>query len=97
MAFFERYKSIYWRNVAIRFTLILVTVALIVFFMPRNRGVQLRYDIGKPWMYGSFIAKFDFPVYKTDEAVKAEQDSALKSFQPSQLHLSYRQGSQTWQ
>lgn len=82
MAFFERYKSIYWRNVAIRFTLILVTVALIVFFMPRNRGVQLRYDIGKPWMYGSFIAKFDFPVYKTDEAVKAEQDSALKSFQP---------------
>ena len=50
MAFFERYKSIYWRNVAIRFTLILVTVALIVFFMPRNRGVQLRYDIGKPCM-----------------------------------------------
>ena len=45
MAFFERYKSIYWRNVAIRFTLILVTVALIVFFMPRNRGVQLRYDM----------------------------------------------------
>ena len=82
MALFEKYKSNYWRNMATRFTLILVTVALIVLFMPRNKGTQLRYDIGKPWMYGSFIAKFDFPVYKTDEAVKAEQDSALKSFQP---------------
>lgn len=82
MALFEKYKSNYWRNMATRFALILVTVALIVLFMPRNKGTQLRYDIGKPWMYGSFIAKFDFPVYKTDEAVKAEQDSALKSFQP---------------
>ena len=82
MALFEKYKSNYWRNMATRFALILVTVALIVLFMPRNKGTQLRYDIGKPWMYGSFIAKFDFPVYKTDETVKAEQDSALKSFQP---------------
>lgn len=82
MALFEKYKSNYWRNMATRFALILITVALIVLFMPRNKGTQLRYDIGKPWMYGSFIAKFDFPVYKTDEAVKAEQDSVLKSFQP---------------
>ena len=82
MALFEKYKSNYWRNMATRFALILITVALIVLFMPRNKGTQLRYDIGKPWMYGSFIAKFDFPVYKTDETVKAEQDSALKSFQP---------------
>ena len=43
MAFFERYKSIYWRNVAIRFTLILVTVALIVFFMTsENHGCMAR-------------------------------------------------------
>ena len=41
-----------------------------------------RYDVGKPWMYGSVIAKFDFPIYKTDEAIKHEQDSLLKHFQP---------------
>ena len=33
-------------------------------------------------MYGSVIAKFDFPIYKTDEAIKHEQDSLLKHFQP---------------
>ena len=37
-------------------------------FLPRNEGRMFRYDVGKPWMYGSVIAKFDFPIYKTDEA-----------------------------
>ena len=82
MTILEKYKHKNWRNIAIRLALIAITVVIIVFFMPRNKGVQLRYDIGKPWMYGSFIAKFDFPVYKSDEAVKAEQDSVLKYFQP---------------
>lgn len=50
--------------------------------MPRNEKQQFRYDVGKPWMYGSFIAKFDFPIYKTDETIKAEQDSAMEEFQP---------------
>ena len=51
-------------------------------FLPRNEGRMYRYDVGKPWMYGSVIAKFDFPIYKTDEAIKHEQDSLLKHFQP---------------
>ena len=33
-------------------------------------------------MYGSFIAKFDFPIYKTDEAIRTERDSLLQQFQP---------------
>ena len=82
MNIFKKYKRDYWRNATIRLTLIFVTVVIIVWFMPRNYGQQLRYDIGKPWMYGSFIAKFDFPIYKTDEAIKAEQDSVMKTFQP---------------
>ncbi len=59
-----------------------ITVAIIVWFLPRNEGRQFRYDVGKPWMYGSVIATFDFPIYKTDEAIKHEQDSLLKQFQP---------------
>ena len=33
-------------------------------------------------MYGSFIAKFDFPIYKTDETIKAQEDSLLQTYQP---------------
>ena len=72
----------YWRNFATRFSIILATVILIVWFLPRESGPQFRYDVGKPWMYGSLIARFDFPIYKTDEAIKAEQDSIINQFEP---------------
>lgn len=77
-----RQEEHYWRNLATRLAFVIITVALIVWFMPRNEKQQFRYDVGKPWMYGSFIAKFDFPIYKTDETIKAEQDSAMEQFQP---------------
>ena len=62
--------------------LIAVTVSVIVLFLPRNSGPQFRYDVGKPWMYGSLIAKFYFPIYKTDAAIKAEKDSISSNFEP---------------
>lgn len=65
-----------------RFALTAITVAVIVMFLPRNSGPQFRYDVGKPWMYSSLIAKFDFPIYKTDEAIKEEQDSMTRTFEP---------------
>ncbi len=82
MSIFKNPEENYWRNLVTKTILILMTVAIIVWFLPRNEGRQYRYDIGKPWMYGSVIAKFDFPIYKTDEAIKHEQDSLMKQFQP---------------
>lgn len=82
MSIFNNPEENYWRNFATKTVLIIITVAIIVWFLPRNEGRQFRYDVGKPWMYGSVIAKFDFPIYKTDEAIKHEQDSLLKQFQP---------------
>ena len=72
----------YWQNVLTRMALIVISVVIMVWFMPRATGPQYRYDIGKPWMYSSLIAKFDFPIYKTDETVKKEQDSIRKIFEP---------------
>ncbi len=75
-------RNSYWRNMMTRIAIIAISVILIVWCLPRDNGPQLRYDISKPWMYSSLIAKFDFPIYKTDEAIKAEQDSILSSFEP---------------
>lgn len=82
MSIFNNPKENYWRNLTTKSILVCITVAIIVWFLPRNESRQYRYDVGKPWMYGSVIAKFDFPIYKTDEAIKREQDSLLKRFQP---------------
>ena len=82
MSIFNNTEENYWRNLATKTVLVCITVAIIVWFLPRNEGRMYRYDVGKPWMYGSVIAKFDFPIYKTDVAIKHEQDSLLKHFQP---------------
>ena len=79
---FRNIKSHYWRNMASRTALVIVAVVMIVLFLPRTRGKLFHYDEGKPWMYGQLIAKFDFPIFKTDEALKAERDSMMKHFQP---------------
>lgn len=79
---FNSREENYWRNTLLLSILIAVTVTLIVWFLPRNDSQQYRYDVNKPWMYGSYIAKFDFPIYKTDEAIKNEQDSLTSIFQP---------------
>ena len=79
---FDNSNSRFWRNLLSRLALIVVTVTLIVWSLPRNESQRFRYDIGKPWMYGSFIAKFDFPIYKTDETIKAQEDSLLRTYQP---------------
>ena len=80
--FYNNNEGHFWRNTVTRSLLVMVTVAIIVWFMPREQGQRFRYDVGKPWMYGSFIAQFDFPIYKTDEAIKAEEDSLMDSYQP---------------
>lgn len=75
-------RKLKWRNFLSGTLLVLITVLLIVWALPRNESKQFRYDIGKPWMYGSFIAKFDFPIYKTDETIKEQEDSLLETYQP---------------
>ncbi len=79
---FDNSNSRFWRNLLSRMALIIVTVTVIVWSLPRNESQRFKYDIGKPWMYGSFIAKFDFPIYKTDETIKEQEDSLLETYQP---------------
>ncbi|MCI1246317.1 MAG: HDIG domain-containing protein [Prevotella sp.] len=82
MKLFKKQDEHPWRDFFEWAGFISVTAIIIVWFMPRNEGRRFNYDIGKPWMYGSFIARFDFPVYKTDEIVKKEKDSLMRKYQP---------------
>jgi putative nucleotidyltransferase with HDIG domain len=63
-------------------TLVIIAVTIIVWFLPRTEGHMYHYDINRPWMYGQLIAKFDFPIFKTEEVFKAEQDSIRAHFRP---------------
>ena len=70
------------RNNTSRAVLVIITMAIIVWFMPRTSGMSYHYDVGKPWSYKSLIADFDFPVYKSEELLQYEQDSILANYEP---------------
>ena len=82
MSTFKRTNTLPWRDFMIRTALVVISVAIIVIALPRDNGVNLKIEQGKPWRYADFTAPFDFPIYKTDEAVKAERDSILRLYEP---------------
>ena len=79
---FNYKKNNHWRNLIVMILLIIVVTAIISFFLPKNKGKFFHYEEGKPWLYGQLIAKFDFPIFKTEETIKQERDSILNNFQP---------------
>ena len=77
-----------WRDFIIRTALIAVIVAIIVWLMPRSTHNIYKIEKGKPWTYADLKAPFDFPIYKSDEAVKAERDSIMQLYEPYYLQNS---------
>lgn len=66
----------------LRTLIVVVTTLVIVWLLPRSEGDKFSYEVGEPWHYGTIIAKYDFPVYKSEEALALERDSLLKQFEP---------------
>ena len=59
-----------------------VAALLIAYFFPREGKFRYQFYEGKPWRYGLLTAPSDFPIYKTDEEVRSERDSVLRTFEP---------------
>ncbi len=60
----------------------MVIALLISWFFPREGKFRYQFSEGKPWRYELLTAPSDFPIYKTDEEIKAERDSISKNFSP---------------
>ena len=82
MKSFQNEEGFSYKEFFYRFSIFFITVAIIVYFMPKERGFSYQYEINKPWKYGLLQASFDFPIYKGEEQVQAEQDSVLKVYAP---------------
>ncbi len=60
----------------------IIAALLMAYFFPREVKFKYQFYEGKPWRYGLLTAPTNFPIYKTDEQVKEEQDSVLSDFRP---------------
>ncbi len=70
------------RKWVIRPLILIASVVLIVWFMPREGKFNYQFEIGKPWKYGLLTAPYDFPIYKDEAVVKSERDSLLAYYRP---------------
>ncbi len=59
----------------------ILSMALILFIFPRSSGFKYSFTEGKPWQYELLTASFDFPIYKTKDELKEQQDSVLRYFE----------------
>ena len=63
--------------------LVFVVAAAIVFWqLPRTGKFKYEYQLSKPWQHETLYAPFDFPIYKDDETLWAENEAATQKVKP---------------
>ncbi len=75
-----------------RIVLIVLSIGLIVWAMPHDNRSYFHIEKGKPWKYADFTAPFDFPVYKSDEVIRVEKDSLMKTYEPYYQYHQEKEG-----
>jgi putative nucleotidyltransferase with HDIG domain len=62
-------------------TILMFVIAFILmaYMMPRERKFTYEFYKGRPWVHEAYTAPFKFPIYKTNNQLKSEQDSALRN------------------
>lgn len=59
----------------------IISIVLLLVVFPRSSGFKYFFTEGKPWQYELLTAATDFPVYKSKEELKEQQDSVLRYFE----------------
>ncbi len=77
-----KHKLLFNKDLVYKILIFITTVTVIVSFLPQEDKFNYQFDINKPWKYGLLQASFDFPIYKSEEQIKKEQDSLMSSYQP---------------
>lgn len=78
MGSFFTYIRVKYRKVYITI-LFLVCAVVLVAIMPKEVKFKYEFQKGSPWLHETLIAPYNFPIYKSDEEIKAERDSILRS------------------
>lgn len=59
-----------------------ISIILILFFLPREGKYKYSYEENRPWQYGLLTAPFKFYVLKSDSQIQREKDSIMQSYLP---------------
>lgn len=59
-----------------------VAAVLVMWQLPRTAKFKYEFQKAKPWQHETLYAPFDFPIYKSDDVLKAEREQALRDVVP---------------
>ncbi len=71
-----------WRELSVRSAFVVITMAVIVWFMPRNSHQTFIVEKGSPWRSADLTAPFEFPVFKSESTLEKERQERLNEFIP---------------
>lgn len=72
-----------WSHLALKVLIFMMMLVIIMLAYPHKSGsFAYRFEVGRPWTHGLITAQYDFPIYKSDEQVREEQQEALRDFAP---------------
>lgn len=87
--------------------LVVVSTAVVVYFMPRGDEFGYKYELDRPWNYGLLIANTKFPILKNDSIILQEREATMRNFQPyynydrsvrdSMMNRLYNYAAKEWQ
>ncbi len=61
---------------------LLILLVLLVVLMPRSPKFNYDYQKGSSWMYETLVAKFDFPILKTEDQLAKEKEALSSNLTP---------------
>ena len=82
MSRYNHYNTFTTRGYIYRTLVTIASIVILVSLMPRGNQVKLDIKKGKPWNYGTVIARENFPILKAEEQLKQEHDSLLQMYKP---------------
>lgn len=82
MSRYNQHTKLSTKALFYRLAITVAAILTVCLYMPRDERSVYTFDLGKPWRYSQLIATYDFPIYKSDEAIRKEQDSILKFYEP---------------
>ena len=59
--------------------LVICSLAVLVYLLPKEAKFQYEFQKGKPWLHGDLMAPFDFAILKTDKEFSSEKEAINNS------------------
>lgn len=82
MSRYNRERKITLKEHLLQALVLMLSIVLLVWNLPRTDNTSFHIEMGRPWPYGQFIAPYDFPIFKTSEQMSHEMDSVHRLYEP---------------